>query len=68
LQNTFDVLEDIVIPDAKNAIAAGCEISITNLIGGVTGVLSAIDLNDQSLLAAYEIDVITSDWVLAGKI
>src|SRR5207237_1680590 len=61
-------IDDIVIPDPNDAVAEGCEVRVANSIGGVIGMLSAIDLDDQPLLAADEIDVITSDRLLASEL
>src|SRR6266851_331991 len=68
LQNALDVREDIVVPDAKYAVAEGCEVSIANFIGRAIGMLPTIDLDNQTLLSTDEIDVIAPDRLLAGKL
>ncbi len=68
MQNALDVGEDIVVPDAKYAVAEGCEVGIANFIGRAIGMLPAIDLDNQTLLSTDEIDVIAPDRLLAGKL
>jgi len=68
LQDAVEITENFIIPDPGNAISEGIQVSIAALIRGTVGMLSAIDLNDETLLAAYKIDVIRSDRLLAREL
>jgi len=65
--DAFGVRQNIVVPDSDDAIARGRELSITMLIGNTVGVLSAIDFDDHSPLAANEVDHVWADRLLPRK-
>ena len=67
LQHAFEIAKNLVVPDTNDAILKGIQVSISALIRRAVGVLSAIDLDDEALLAADKIDVVRPDRLLARE-
>jgi hypothetical protein len=58
------IFQHIVVPESQRPIANAGQASIAFGVSLVFDVLSAIDLNDQPCLVAYEIGNVASDWNL----
>jgi hypothetical protein len=67
-EDTIEVAEDLVVPDPNDSITKCREIIIALPISRVVGVLPAVDLDDETLLAAHEVGVIRSKRLLAGEL
>jgi hypothetical protein len=68
LQNVIDILEDVIVPEAQHAIAMLHKPFVANGIAFVDRVLSTFKLDDQSLFTTYEIDDVSSDWLLSNEL
>lgn len=67
LKYTSDVAKHVVVPESQNPITTPCEMLITQDVAGTTRMLSAIDLNDQTALAAGKINGVRSDRLLTNE-
>ena len=70
LQNTIDIFQNLIIPEAQHAIALRVEIRVTRCISGQMRcliMLPAVDLNDEPCLVASKICEIRSDRCLATE-
>jgi hypothetical protein len=52
IPNPFDILQDFVVPEAKESVAMLCEPSIAHRIAVAFGMLAAVKLDYESLLSA----------------
>jgi hypothetical protein len=52
LENSVQVVDDIVVPNADYTIAVGAKCAIAVPVSGTFGVLAAVDLDNQAPLAA----------------
>jgi hypothetical protein len=67
-QHAFGVGEDVVVPEADDAIAAGFEPGGADVVSRFrSGVLAAVDLDDQLRLRTEEIDDLAADRLLAAE-
>ncbi|TWA91386.1 hypothetical protein [Bradyrhizobium stylosanthis] len=66
-ENTFDIPEHVVVPKAKYLVSLLAQPLITNSICCGFVVLPAVDFNDDSLLAAYEIADLADDRFLPDE-
>jgi hypothetical protein len=60
-------VDDIVVPDAYHAIAEGAKRAIALPVLCVFRVLAAVELDNQTPLAANKVDVVSSNRLLADK-
>jgi len=68
LQHAVEIAEDFIVPDADHSIAERIQVGVAALIQRAVRMLPAIDLDNQALLAADEIDVIRSNRLLSGEL
>jgi hypothetical protein len=68
LKHAGHVDQHIVVPEAQDAVIMLSEPFVANYISQTIGMLSAVDLNNQTRLAADEIDSVGSDWLLPDKL
>ena len=66
-ENARHVFQHVVIPEPQHAIAFGFEISRTHFIGGAVGMLTAINLDDESSLMTGEVGEERTDRRLAPE-
>jgi hypothetical protein len=52
LKNSVEILDNIVVPDADNTITESAKCTITMSVFGAVRVLAAVELDDQTPLAA----------------
>jgi hypothetical protein len=55
LQHAFEIAENLVVPEPDDPITERIEVCVAAPIGCAVGVLPTIDLDDETLLAAYEV-------------
>jgi hypothetical protein len=67
LENSIEVLDDIVVPNANHAIAEGAKCAIAAPVFRTFRVLAAVELNNQPPLAANKIHVVSSNRLLAHE-
>jgi hypothetical protein len=67
LDDTTSVGKHVVVPEANHAPTLSFEKSRATLVRGVSGVLAAIDFDDEVMLRAGEIDDEAADRMLAAK-
>jgi hypothetical protein len=67
-KNTVDVAQDIVVPKAQHMVTVIPEPTVANGIASVRGVLTAIDLDDQTTLAAHEVYGVRTNRFLANEL
>ena len=67
LENPVQILNDIVVPDADHAITAGAEIAVALPVFLTSGVLAAVEFDNQAPLATNEVDVVAIDGLLADE-
>ena len=68
LDDAFGVRQDIVVPEAQHAEIVVGRPLVANRVTRIVGVLSTIDLDDQTRLAANEIDSVRSDRLLSNEL
>jgi len=68
LKYTGDVAKHVVVPKSQNPITTPCQILITQDVAGTIRMLSAIDLNNQTTLAADKVDCVRTDRLLANEL
>src|SRR5215475_10012789 len=66
-QDTVFVGQYLRIPESQNLITLRSERGITRKVAWIVGVLSSIDLDDESFLATHEIDDIRADGLLPNE-
>jgi hypothetical protein len=66
-KNAFGIRQNIVIPQAQNAVALGEEKGIAPFVSRIDRVLPAIDLDNQTALAADKIDDVRTNRLLAHE-
>ncbi len=64
----LDVRQHLVVPEAKDPIAAGSKPRVTGSVSGRICVLAAIDLDDEAPLPTNEIADIWTDWLLPNEL
>jgi len=67
LQYAVDIGEHIIVPDPDCAIAERAQRGIALPICGAIRMLPAVNLNDETPIAAEEVDVIGSNRLLADE-
>jgi hypothetical protein len=67
LENTVEILNDIVVPDADYAITEGAEVAVALVVFLTSEMLAAVEFDDQASLAANEVDVVAIDGLLADE-
>ena len=67
LENSVQILDNIVVPDADHAITESAKCTITAPVFGAVRVLAAVEFDDQTPLAADKVGVVTGDRLLAGE-
>ena len=66
-QNTVQILEDLVVPEADHAVAVGFDQPRAICVGGAARMLPAVELDGEAQAAAREVGDEVSDGVLAGE-
>jgi len=66
-QHTVHVAHDVIVPEPQNSIVMVVEPLSARLITDVFRMLSAIHFDDQTLLAANEINNVSADWLLSDE-
>jgi hypothetical protein len=67
LRHAIEIAENLIVPDANDSVAKGSKVSVAAPIGFAIGVLTAVDLDDETLLAAHEVGVTRSKRLLARE-
>ena len=70
LHHAVDLVENLVVPEAQDAIAAGVQKSGSPFIGGAVlliRMLPAIHLDDQAMMMAGEVRVVLADGCLSAE-
>ena len=67
LENPVQILNDIVVPDADHPITEGTQPAVAPLVFAAFRVLTAVEFDNQTPLAANEVDVISIDGLLADE-
>jgi hypothetical protein len=67
LQHAIDVTGDVVIPKPQHAIVVIGKALVAYAVALISCVLAAIDLDDETSLAANEIDDVGSNRLLADE-
>jgi hypothetical protein len=67
IPNAFDISQHLVIPETQHAIMMLGEPSIPHGVASAPGMLAAIDLDDEPLLAADKIDDVPADRLLTDE-
>jgi hypothetical protein len=62
------VAQDIVVPEAQHSIVVIFEPFVANRVARIVGMLSAINFNNETTLAADQVDRIGSDRLLADEL
>jgi hypothetical protein len=65
--NAFDILQDFIVPEMEDAIAALCQPLIAYGVAPVFGVLAAVDFDNESFLPTNKIDDIRPDGFLTHE-
>src|SRR5205085_4626014 len=60
-EDSFLIVENVVVPETQDSKALCREIGIANRVPGIPSVLSAVGLDDQSFPQAGEVDNIAID-------
>jgi len=61
LKHAIHIRQNVVVPDADNAITKACKVLVAPAVAAIIRMLSTINFDYQPLLATDEIDVIVSD-------
>lgn len=65
----FGIFDYLVVPKPQNRVALFREPMVTKPISSIIlGVLSAVELDDESLGQAYEINDVRAQWLLTAKL
>jgi len=67
LENSVQILDDIVVSDADHAITEGAQVAVALLVFGVSRMLTAVELDNEMPLATNEVSVVRIDGLLACK-
>jgi hypothetical protein len=67
LKHAINVLDDVVVPYADDAVTESGQITVALSIYSVFGVLTAIDLDDDMPVTAREINIIRPDRLLTRE-
>jgi hypothetical protein len=67
-QHAVGIPHDVVVPKPQNAPTRSLQKRVSPDIGWIVGVLTAVDLNDQGMRGAREIDNEGTNWNLAAKL
>jgi len=65
--NAFDISKYFIIPKAQHAVTMVGQPSITDRVARVCRVLTAVDFDDESLLAADKVNDVGTDRFLADE-
>jgi hypothetical protein len=68
LQNTFAILQHLVVPEPKDFPALAFQIGVSGLIARALSVLRAVSLDNQLSPNAEKVDNVRSDWDLPAKL
>jgi hypothetical protein len=61
LENSVQILDDVVVPDAKHAITEAAQVAVALLVFGVSPMLTAVEPDNQMPLATNEVGVVPID-------
>jgi hypothetical protein len=67
LQNTFSILQYLMIPEAKHIPAPARQIGVSCVVATTFGMLETVSLDDQLSADAKKVDNIRSDWNLPAE-
>jgi hypothetical protein len=67
LENTVQILDDIVVPDPDYTITESAQLLVTLAVFERFRVLAAVEFNNQAPLATDKIDVVITDWLLTDE-
>ena len=67
LENSVEILDNIVVPDADHAITEGAKCTITAPVFGIVRVLATVKFDDQTPLAANKVGVVARDRLLPAS-
>jgi hypothetical protein len=68
LQDTFAILEHLVVPESKDFPALAFQIGVSGLIARAFRVLETVSLDDQLSANAKKVDDVRSKWDLPAKL
>ena len=68
LQDTFAILQHLVVPEAKHLPALAFQIGVSGLVAKAFGVLRSVGFDDQLSANAKKVDNVRSDWNLPAKL
>ena len=67
-EHAVEVVEDVVVPEAKDTVTVSCELVSAAVIGiFIDRVLATVEFNDEFCLRTGEVDDAVADRVLAAK-
>jgi hypothetical protein len=67
LKHAADVLDDLVFPNPDHSIIDRGPIAVALPICGAVSVLATVDVDDQALFTADEVNVVGTNQLLAGE-
>ena len=67
MRDAFKIFENVIVPEAKDAIALAFKEFCSSLITDALGMLSAIRLDDQTRLLANKVSDEGPNWLLPSK-
>jgi len=67
LEDPFQVLDDIVVPDADHSITERAEVAVALPVFRVLGMLAAVEFDNQAPLAASKVNVVAIDRLLTDE-
>ena len=68
LQNTFAILQHLVVPEPKDFPAVAFQIGVAGLVGRALSVLRAVSLDNELSANAEKVDDVRSKWDLPAKL
>ncbi len=68
IEHPVAVVDQLVVPDAEDAVAGRRQPPITRFVPDTVGVLTAVELDDQHGLGTHEIDDIPANRHLATEL
>ena len=67
-QHTFYIADDVIVPKTENRIIPVAQPSIAYPIALAVSMLTAVDFNNQSLLATKKINNVATDRLLTNEL
>jgi hypothetical protein len=67
LENSVQILDDIVVPEADHAITEGAQVAVALLVFEASRMLTAVELDNQMPFATNEVGLVPIDGLLAYK-